>query len=147
MKRLNKIALSVMVVVAVGIGFSGCDIADESKAPLIEMEYNDSDNNDLERIINLTSQDDETIIKNMSIIGRNGKCDVKDLGAGGKFTMVQFGTPLWSISLLKYGEQLVYDKKRSVLFTSKNCPPKNGKYEIELNTNFGTYRYEMATTR
>ena len=29
MKRLNKIALSVVVVVAVGIGFSGCDIVKE----------------------------------------------------------------------------------------------------------------------
>ena len=28
MKRLNKIALSVMVIVAVGIGFSGCDTID-----------------------------------------------------------------------------------------------------------------------
>ncbi len=124
MKKLNKIALSVMAVVAVGIGFSGCDIADESKAPSILIDY--------DRIvtIHLFSKDDETIINNMTIIGRNGKCDIKDLG-----------------TQIKYGKIFTYNAKRFVMFDSNDCPPKNGKYEIELSTNFGTYHYEMATTR
>ena len=137
MKRLNKIALSVVVVVAVGIGFSGCDIADESKAPLIEIQ----DNEVFGIIVKMYSQDDETIIKNMSVVGRNGKCDIKDLGAGGKSKVL-----FEEISQLKYGEKIPYNKRRLVTFESKNCLPKNGKYEIELNTNFGTYRYEVAVT-
>ena len=138
MKRLNKIALSVMAVVAVGIGFSGCDIADESKAPLMEIQ----DNEVFGIIVKMYSQDDETIIKNMSVVGRNGKCDIKDLGAGGEMNFL-----FVSIPLLKYGEKLTYNTARTATFDKKSCPPKNGKYEIELNTNFGTYRYKMATTR
>lgn len=138
MKKLNKIALSVMVVVAVGIGFSGCDIADESKSPLMEIQ----DNEVFGIIIKMYSQDDETIIKNMSVVGRNGKCDIKDLGVGGEMNFL-----FVSIPLLKYGEKLTYNTARTATFDKKNCPPKNGKYEIELNTNFGTYHYEMATTQ
>ena len=138
MKRLNKIVLSVVAVVAVGIGFIGCDIADESKAPLIEMNHSDF----FGLVIgNLYSQDDETIIKNMTINGRNGKCNIKDLGAGGKSKVL-----FEEISSLKYGEKIPYNKRRLVTFESKNCLPKNGKYEIELNTNFGTYHYEVAVT-
>lgn len=138
MKRLNKIALTVMAIVAVGIGFSGCDIADESKAPLMEIQ----DNEVFGIIIKMYSQDDETIIKNMSVVGRNGKCDIKDLGAGGEMNFL-----FVSIPLLKYGEKLTYNTARTATFDKKSCPPKNGKYEIELKTNFGTYRYEMATTQ
>lgn len=128
-----------MAVVAVGIGFSGCDIADESKAPLIEMNHSDF----FGFVIgSLYSQDDETIINNMTINGRNGKCDIKDLGAGGEMNFL-----FVSIPLLKYGEKLTYNTARTATFDKKNCPTKNGKYEIELNTNFGTYYYEMATTQ
>lgn len=36
MKRLNKIALSVVAIVAVGIGFSGCDTIDRISASRVE---------------------------------------------------------------------------------------------------------------
>ena len=138
MKTLNKIALSVMVIVAVGISFSGCDIADESKSPLMEIVYD----TDIPSVIHLYSRDDETIINKMTISGRNGKCDIKDLGAGGEMNFLFVSLPL-----LKYGEKLLYDKKRTVMFDATKCPPKNGKYEIELNTNFGTYSYELSVAR
>ena len=30
------------------------------------------------------------------------------------------------------------------LYSDDKCPPKNGKYEVELDTNFGTYYYEIG---
>ena len=124
MKRLNKIALSVMAVVAVGIGFSGCDIADESKAPLIEIRKNGNFN-----FLQLWSRDDDTIINKITIIGGKGKCDIKLKG--------------WDNSVIKYGEKLPYDTSRNLEFTIRDCQPKQDKYGIELDTNFGTYYYEL----
>ena len=40
------------------------------------------------------------------------------------------------------GKQLIYGS--SLEFWLKNCEPKNGKYEIEAKTNFGTFEYEIA---
>lgn len=132
MKKFNKIALSVVAIVAIGMGFSGCDIADESKRPYIEMVSNPV----LGSFIRLQSRDDDTIINNIAISGRNGKCDIKDLGAGGSNFLFKF---------LKYGENIPYDSVRIESFDAGSCPPKNGKYKIELKTNFGTYHYEMGT--
>lgn len=126
MKRLNKIALSVMAVVAVGIGFSGCD---DGKSPLMEMQLIMGEN-----WLKVHSRDDDTIINNMTIIGRNGKCNIRKLGAGGNNPFVKS---------VKYGEKIPYDSYRTVIFDEDSCPPKNGKYEIELNTNFGSYYYEI----
>ena len=133
MKRLNKIALSVVALVVVGIGFGGC--ADESKSPLMEITSNQM----FGTRIDLYSRDDETIIKKMTIKGRNGKCDIKNLGAGGAF--------IASVPFVKYGEKLPYESRRAVLFDTEICPPKNGKYEVEIDTNFGTYYYEVGVTR
>ena len=131
MKRLHKIALSVVAMVAVGIGFGGC--ADESKSPLMEITSNQM----FGTRIDLYSRDDETIIKKMTIKGRNGKCDIKNLGAGGAFNLF-----FASVPFVKYGEKLPYESRRAVLFDTEICPPKNGKYEVEIDTNFGTYYYE-----
>ncbi len=128
MKKLHKIALSVMAVVAVGIGFSGCD---DGKSPLMEMQSNPMFGNWLK----IQSRDDDTIIKNMIISGRNGKCKINDLGAGGNNIIFKF---------VEYGEKIPYDSYRMVIFDEDSCPPKNGKYEIELKTNFGTYYYEIG---
>ena len=84
-------------------------------------------------VLRIYSRDDETIIKKMTITGRNGKCN-EDWGSGGYFLF----NPL-----LKYGEKLPYETMRAV-FLGSDCPPKNGKYEIELDTNFGTYYYEIG---
>lgn len=78
MKRLNKVIM-LLIAVAVGIGFSGCNIADDGKSPLIEIKPHQKD----WTWINLQSRDDETIINNMTISGRNGKCNIRRLGAGG----------------------------------------------------------------
>lgn len=40
------------------------------------------------------------------------------------------------------GKQLIYGN--SLKFWLENCEPKNGKYEIEVKTNFGTFEYEIA---
>lgn len=40
------------------------------------------------------------------------------------------------------GKQLIYGS--SLTFWLENCEPKNGKYEIEAKTNFGTFEYEIA---
>lgn len=40
------------------------------------------------------------------------------------------------------GKQLIYNE--SLSFQLQNCEPKNGKYEIEAKTNFGTFEYEIA---
>lgn len=130
---MKKLALILFAAVGIGAVFSGC--ADESKSPLMEMKGDAS----FGIFINLYSQDDETIINKMTISGRNGKCDIKNLGAGGELNFFLVSTPL-----LKYGEKLTYNAARTVTFEAKDCPPKNGKYDIELNTNFGTYYYEMT---
>lgn len=136
MKRFNKIALSVVAMVAVGMGLVGC--VDESKSPLMETEVEviSSDWFGINAaFIKLQSRDDETIIKKMTIKGRNGKCNIKDLGAGGRIGVRRY---------VKYGEKIEYNGVRQILFDNKICPPKNGKYEIELDTNFGTYYYEIG---
>ena len=144
MKRLHKIALNVVVLVAVGIGFSGC--GDDGKSPLMEAKifssidtrYFFSSNS----CMAMQSRNDDTIIKNMTIKGRNGKCDIKNLGAGGAFNLF-----FASVPFVKYGEKLPYESRRAVLFDTEICPPKNGKYEVEIDTNFGTYYYEVGVTR
>ena len=124
MKRLHKIALSV-VAVLVAVMISGC--GDDGKSPLIEVEDRG--------VMWVTSRDDETIIKKMTIKGRNGKCD-ENWGSGNGF-----GTG----PHLKYNEKILYDTYRRINLWG--CPPKNGKYEVELDTNFGTYYYEVGITR
>ena len=139
MKRLHKIALSVVAVVAVVIGFGGC--ADESKSPLMEAEVEviSSDWFGLNAaFIKLQSRDDETIIKKITIKGRNGKCNIENLGAGGGIGVRRY---------VKYGEKIEYNGVRQIYFDNKSCPPKNGKYEVEIDTNFGTYYYEVGITR
>ena len=128
MKRLHKIALSIVALFAVGIGFSGC--GDDGKSPLAEISLLENG----VTVLTLQSRDDDTIIKKITISGRNGKCDIKDLGTGDAYLR----------GSIKYGEKLPYGDNRFVWFNKDDkCPPKNGKYKIELNTNFGTYYYEL----
>ena len=126
---MRKLHLAWLIVVIFGL--SGC--GDDGKSPLAEIRL-------LENgmpVLELQSRDDDTIIKKITISGRNGKCDIKNLGAGGDWTV--------ALQNVKYGEKLPYGTIRAVIFDGSDdkCPPKNGKYKIELNTNFGTYHYEL----
>lgn len=47
-----------------------------------------------------------------------------------------------SVKELPLGKQLVYNKFFD--FSLKDCEPKNGKYEIKVKTNFGTFDYEIT---
>ena len=73
MKKLNKIMM-LLIAVAVGISFSGCDITDDGKSPLMEMRFMAGEN-----WLKVHSRDDETIINNMTISGRNDKCNIRIL--------------------------------------------------------------------
>lgn len=131
MRKIRKIALGVVAMVVAGIGFVSC--GDDGKSPLAEIRL-------LENgmpVLLLQSRDDETIIKKITISGRNGKCDIKHLGTG---------RGVFLLDGVKYGEKLPYDTIRVEEFDGRDdkCPPKNGKYEIELDTNFGTYYYELG---
>lgn len=130
MKKIRKIALGVVVMVIAGIGFVSC--GDDGKSPLAEIRL-------LENripILVLQSRDDDTIIKKITVSGRNGKCDIKDLGTGRGILLLDG---------VKYGEKLPYGTIRVEGFNEDDkCPPKNGKYEIEMDTNFGTYYYEIG---
>lgn len=134
MTKLHKIALSVVAMVAVGMGFGGC--GDDGKSPLMEMQSNPF----VGTMITLQSRDDDTTIKKMTIKGRNGKCNEKDLipDMGVGFSLAV------ALPSIKYGEKIPYNAKRVIVFSDDKCPPKNGKYEIEMDTNFGTYYYEIG---
>ena len=128
-------------MVAVGMGFGGCD--DDGKSPLMEARIFSSI--DMSSVFSsnscmaMQSRDDETIIKKITINGRNGKCNIENLGAGGS----KRNTVCGNFLLLKYGEQISYGDSRVIDNIQERCPPKNGKYEVELDTNFGTYYYEI----
>ena len=124
-------------MIAVGMGFGGC--GDDGKSPLMEMQSNPS----VGTMITLQSRDDDTTIKKMTIKGRNGKCNEKDLipDMSVRFSLIVAAAAFPSI---KYGEKIPYNAKRVIVFSYDKCPPKNGKYEIEMDTNFGTYYYEIG---
>lgn len=129
--------LGVALATCVALGVSACG-ADESKAPelssIIGM-YRNS--------LFVKSKDDDTVIKGVTVIGRNGKCPkhtvinrttYKDMEACGDPNC----KPLFDGNKLAYGEgKLVYG------LNDEDCPPKNGAYKVELDTNFGTYVYEI----
>lgn len=97
-----------------------------------------------------TSQDDDTILEGVTVSGRNGKCEkqtvatafsaYKDMETCKKANVgnEKYCKPMFDRQKLVFGEkQVIYD------FLSDECPPKNGVWEIELETNFGTYVYEL----
>ena len=132
--------LGVALATCVALGVSACG-ADESKAPelssIIGMYRN---------FLFVKSKDDDTVIKGVTVIGRNGKCPkhtvtsrfntYKDMEECDSLTGCK---PIFDGNKLAYGERkLVYS-----LDNEDNCPPKNGAYKVELDTNFGTYVYEI----
>lgn len=137
----------VALATCVALGVSACG-ADESKAP--ELGSNRG-------TFYVESKDDDTVIKGVTVIGRNGKCPkltvikgglmYKDMEACGDSEEVlgfirRVCEPLFDGNKLAYGERkIVYEL--DALKSNEDCPPKNGAYKVELDTNFGTYVYEI----
>ncbi len=135
--------LGVALATCVALGVSACG-ADESKAP--ELSYSGG-------WFYVESKDDDTVIKGVTVIGRNGKCPkhtVWDSEFGHVRTYKDMKAcrdpkeckPIFDGNKLAYGEE-----KTVIGFNSlrdyEDCPPKNGVYKVELDTNFGTYVYEI----
>lgn len=119
MKIANKIAMVLVAVFGIGMMFSGCE-ADATKAPEVRLwEFTALGRND----INITSRDDNTIINNVTLSGRDGKCDITTK------------EPL--------GSKILYNHDYIISFDPKKCPKTNGKYILSVDTNFGTYSYEV----
>lgn len=131
--------LGVALATCVALGVSACG-ADESKAPELSL------SGGLGMFV-VESKDDDTVIKGVTVIGRNGKCPKHTVIAISGFNtykdMEACGNckPLFDGNKLAYGERkLVYS-----LDNEDNCLPKNGAYKVELDTNFGTYVYEIKS--
>lgn len=127
----------VALATCVALGTSACG-ADESKAPELSLIIGMYRN-----FLFVKSKDDDTVIKGVTVIGRNGKCPKHTVIKGGLMykDMEACGNckPLFDGNKLAYGERrLVYS-----LDNEDNCLPKNGAYKVELDTNFGTYVYEI----
>ena len=126
-KTLSQIALA-LAVGSSAVFFTACG-ADEEKRPSV-MLFKTGFAGGNPREIVIISKDDETIIKDVVARGRNGEC------------------PLQKDVL--NGEKIAYDKDISVSFSEDvksgnvKCEPKNGKLEIEIKTNFGTYTSENS---
>lgn len=109
--------------------FTACG-ADTSKAPVVEWQ---SRGNSLR--ISFKSQDDTTTINKVVVKGSNGVCDMGEL-----FGARERGS-------LLYGEKIAYGKTRDAVMDTSECPPKNGKYEVEVTTNLGTFEYELKVVK
>lgn len=135
--RLSQISLALVVAFG-AVNFTACG-ADESKAPKIARHG---------AYFYAVSQDDDTIIKGATVSGRNGKCEkhtvktvddkfFKDMETCKKANGEKC-RPIFDGQKLVFGEtQFFYN-----IFDDK-CPPKNSVWKIELETNFGTYVYEL----
>lgn len=130
----------VALATCVALGVSACG-ADESKAP--ELGSNRG-------TFYVESKDDDTVIKGVTVIGRNGKCPKHTVIAISGFNTYK------DMEACGYGEtckpifdgnKLAYGKEKQVYLPDyyKDCPPKNGAYKVELDTNFGTYVYEIKS--
>ena len=134
--RLSQISLALVVAFG-AVNFTACG-ADESKAPKIARQG---------AYIYAVSQDDDTIIKGATVSGRNGKCEKQNVEYGFAFykdmetckkANGEKCRPIFDGQKLVFGEtQYFYN-----IFGDK-CPSKNSVWKIELETNFGTYVYEL----
>lgn len=140
--KLSQISLALALAFGALI-FTACG-ADESKAPQIAQRAGE---------IYVISQDDDTIIKGITVSGRNGKCErqlarslsrrYKDMETCKKECTSPFCNPDYCEPIIFDEQKLPYNYKRFVYAINEKCPPKNGVWRIELDTNFGTYEYEL----
>lgn len=146
--KVKKIVGGVVIVFVVLALIGACFGADESKAPELRFSMG---------TFFVESKDDDTVIKGVTVIGRNGKCPkltvikgglmYKDMEACGDSEEVlgfirRVCEPLFDGNKLAYGDRkIVYEL--GALKSNEDCPPKNGAYKVELDTNFGTYVYEI----
>lgn len=137
--RLSQISLALVVAFG-AVNFTACG-ADESKAPQIARDG---------AYFCAVSRDDNTIIKGATVSGRNGKCEKHNVQYGLRFykdmetckkANGEKCHPMFDGQKLIFGDkQLIYSL---TLGNYDKCPPKNGVWKIELETNFGTYVYEL----
>ena len=130
----------VALATCVALGTSACG-ADESKAPELSLIIGMSRNS-----LSVKSKDDDTVIKGVTVIGRNGKYPKHTVFSGGSTykDMEACGDPKECKPIFD-GNKLTYGEGKRVysLDNKDNCLPKNGAYKVELDTNFGTYVYEI----
>lgn len=147
--RLSQISLALVVAFG-AVNFTACG-ADESKAPQIKKVDVRGGN----VAFYVISQDDDTILKSATLSGRNGKCGKYTASNGFEFykdmeTCKKGGYAEEYCDPIFNGQKLVFGDRQLIwaAFTNatsyKECPPKNGVWKIELETNFGTYAYELA---
>ena len=148
--KLSQISLALALAFGALI-FTACG-ADESKAPQIAQRAGE---------IYVISQDDDTIIKGITVSGRNGKCERQTIECTNLFNLPSIHKDMEA--RIKYcdgrglgdeckqqckpifdGQKLPYNEPKGIYkIDSEKCPPKNGVYRVELETNFGTYEYEL----
>ena len=144
--KLSQIVLA-LVVGTNAVFFAACG-ADESKAPQITLSNG---------TLYATSRDDNTILEGVTVSGRNGKCK-KQLAFATSTNIITLDEIFYSYENMETckadghkdckplfdGQKIAYgDAFGFYIIDSKECPPKNGAYTIELDTNFGTYKYEI----
>lgn len=149
--RLSQFFLALVVAFA----FIACG-PDMSKAPKVELTPDMSG-----FFIMVASQDDNTIIDDIVVVGRSGECKVAQTGKElmqnsltatylqgfgalmGGLTGQKTPTEEELVGPIFNGKELPYGK---VLMTKTigECPAKNGTYEVQVLTNFGTYEYEFG---
>lgn len=151
--KLSQVSLAVAVCVGAAF-FVACG-PDMSKAPKVELSPDMSG-----FFVMVASQNDNTIVDDIVVIGRNGECKVAQTGkelmqnsltagylkgfgalmgaiSGQKTpTEEELAGPIFNGKELPYGEVLMTK-------TIGDCPAKNGTYKVEVLTNFGTYKYDF----
>lgn len=138
--RLSQISLALVVAFG-AVNFTACG-ADESKAPQIKRDILG---------VYAISQDDDTILKGVTVSGRNGKCGKYTVSYSNAAVYKDMETCKKDNEILEEdcvpfdGQKLVFGESQLIWSPDdEECPPKNGVWKIELETNFGTYAYELA---
>lgn len=145
--KLSQIVLALVVafgaITFIACGEGGSKVSkNASKAPKIRWQYD---------YIVAVSQDDDTIIKGATISGREGKCEaltIRDDWGLLYDSMESCRRKSSECKPLFDGEKLFYGSKK-IIYQAKyeECPPKNGVWYVKLDTNFGTFEYELPDNR
>ena len=129
MKRLNKITL--ILVAVMGMAISGCG-SDMKKAPPIVFNGNDGGYINIVLLTNLDIPEKESLeiykklkVKKITLLGRK-ECPLQDISKKDSSGFKAYGYQTKTI----------------------DCPPKDRfkkeSYEITLNTNYGTFLYNIS---